>query len=219
MKFISDSMDWLRDGRASLAARLRGRIARGSFSRGRLLFLTRWVSAPLKIGSVAPSSRELGRAMAAQLPETYGICVELGGGTGSLTQTLLASGVPAERLVVLERDPRLAAYLRRRFGDLLVVQGDAAELTLILDNYGIGRVDAVISSLPLRLMARAAQRRIVAECFDALNEGGLFIQYTYGLTPPVPGEVTKGLDLEGHAATRVWQNLPPAIVWRYKRAA
>ena len=219
MEFLSDSMDWLRDGRAALAARLRGRMARGPFSRGRLLFLTRWAGAPLKIGSVAPSSRELGRAMAAQLPETYGICVELGGGTGSLTQTLLASGVPAERLIVVERDPRLAAYLRRRFSNLRVVQGDAAELTLILDNYGIGRVDAVISSLPLRLMARAAQRRIVAESFDALNESGLFIQYTYGLTPPVPGEVTDGLELEGHAATRVWRNLPPATVWRYKRAA
>ena len=219
MEFISDSMDWLCNGCAGLVASLRGRIRRGSFSHGRLLFLTCWVSAPLKIGSVTPSSRELGRAMVAQLPERYGVCVELGGGTGSLTQSMLASGVPADRLIVIERDPRLAAYLRRRFANLLVVQGDAAELTLILDDYGIDRVDAVISSLPLRAMTHAARRRIVAECFDALNENGLFIQYTYGLTPPVPGELTDGLELEGHAATRVWQNLPPATVWRYRRAA
>lgn len=208
-----------RHGPGHRVARLRGQIRRLSLSNGMLLFLTRWVSGPLKIGSVAPSSRGLARAMAAQLPEEYGLCVELGGGTGSLTRSLLAAGVPEESLIVLERDPRLAAYLRRKFPRLRIVHGDAGDLTRILGDQGIESVDAVFSSLPLRSMPRRVRGRIIAESFAALDEDGLFIQYTYGLEPPVPGDVCDDLSLKGSAAARVWQNLPPATVWRYCRAA
>ena len=200
-------------------ARLRGRVRRSPLAQGRFLFLSRFASGPLKIGSIAPSSRGLGRAMAAQLPEAFEVCVELGGGTGSLTRSLLAAGVPAAKLIVVERDRRLAAYLRRKFPGVQVIEGDAERLTSLLRAHGIAAVDAIISSLPLRTMPRGVRRRIVSESFAALGDEGLFVQYTYGLGAPVPDEISSDLALEGSRATRIWKNIPPAAVWRYRRAA
>lgn len=182
-----------------------------------LLFLSRWASSPLKVGAVAPSSHSLGQAMAAELPAQYGICVELGGGTGSLTRALLAAGMPPEALIVVERDPRLAAYLRRRFTGVRVVLGDAARLTEILRAEGIEHVDAIVSSLPLRLLPRNVREGIFAEGFRALSDDGVFLQYTYGLLPPVRAKMAGELLVRGEMRRRVWNNIPPANVWRYRR--
>ena len=59
--------------------------------------------------------------------------LEIGGGTGALTDRLLVAG---DRVTVVERDPDLAAFLRREFADavdegrLTVVEGDALDVSL-----------------------------------------------------------------------------------------
>ncbi|MFB6079457.1 MAG: 16S ribosomal RNA methyltransferase A [Haloferacaceae archaeon] len=78
--------------------------------------------------------------------------LEIGGGTGALTDRLLALGdrpdrSAPERVTVVERDPDLAAFLRREFSDaveagrLTVVEGDA--LAVDLPDY-----TACVSNLP-----------------------------------------------------------------------
>lgn len=196
---------------------LRRRIRRSRTLGDNLLFLSRWASAPRQIGAVAPSGRRLGRAMAAELPDDHQICVELGGGTGSLTRALLSAGLARENLIVIERDPRLAAHLRRRFRGVRVIRGEAQELTKLLRAEGIGPVDAIISGLPFRSLPRHVGSAIAAESFAALREGGVFIQFTYWLFPPVPRITAAKLSIEGAARSRVWRNLPPATVWRYRR--
>lgn len=197
---------------------LRRRIRRSRTLRDNLLFLSRLASAPRQIGAVAPSGRRLGWAMAAELPDEYQVCVELGGGTGSLTRALLSAGLPRENLIVVERDPRLAAHLRKRFRGVRVIRGEAQELTTLLRAEGIGPVDAIVSGLPLRSLPRHVGSAIAAESFAALREGGVFIQFTYWLLPPVPRVAAAKLSIEGAARSRVWRNLPPATVWRYRRA-
>ena len=62
-----------------------------------------------------------------------GHLLEVGGGTGALTDRLLAV---ADRVTVVERDPGLAGFLREEFADavaegrLSVVEGDALEVDL-----------------------------------------------------------------------------------------
>ncbi|QLD84344.1 16S ribosomal RNA methyltransferase A [Natronomonas halophila] len=59
--------------------------------------------------------------------------LEIGGGTGALTDRLLAV---ADEVTVIERDPALAAFLREEFadeiaaGELTVIEGDALEVDL-----------------------------------------------------------------------------------------
>jgi phosphatidylethanolamine/phosphatidyl-N-methylethanolamine N-methyltransferase len=180
------------------------------------VFFGRWLRAPNRIGAVAPSSRFLARAMAKQVdirrPDTV---IELGGGTGSVTKALLEVGVPAERLVVVERDERLYHMLRRRFPQLRVVLGDARQLVALLRPLGIGAVSTIVSSLPLVSMPKLVRRQIVEQSFALLDEAGRFVQYTYSLTSPL---ARRELGLLGRVAERVWLNVPPASVWSFRRA-
>ncbi len=202
--------------RASIVGR---RFRKSRRIRDNLLFFSSFAKAPRKVGSITPSSRGLGRAMAAELPDEYSVCVELGGGTGSLTSAILAAGVPSEKLIVVERDPRLVAHLRKRFPKVAVVEGDAQHLRRILANVGVDHVDAVVSGLPLRNLPGAVRRNIAAEVFAALGLGGVFVQFTYWGEPPVPADVAQRFNVGSEMTRRVWRNMPPANVWRYQRQA
>jgi phosphatidylethanolamine/phosphatidyl-N-methylethanolamine N-methyltransferase len=181
------------------------------------LFLSRWLKAPNLIGAVAPSSRALARAMAHEIdPAGSGLVIELGGGTGSITQALLERGVAPERLVVVERDRTLAAVLRHRFPNVRVVLGDAGELSTLLRPLSIRCADAVVSSLPLLSMPKALRRRIVRESFALLGEHGTLVQFTYGVASPL---AAPEFGLKAEIAERIWLNFPPAAVWRFRRLA
>jgi phosphatidylethanolamine/phosphatidyl-N-methylethanolamine N-methyltransferase len=156
--------------RASIAGR---RFRKGRRIRDNLLFFSSFAKDPKKVGSITPSSRALGRAMAAELPDEYSVCVELGGGTGSLTSAILAAGVPSEKLIVIERDPALATHLRKRFPKVMIVEGDAQHLRQSLANAGVDHVDAVISGLPLRNLPEKIRHNITTEVFAALGMGGV----------------------------------------------
>jgi phosphatidylethanolamine/phosphatidyl-N-methylethanolamine N-methyltransferase len=180
------------------------------------LFFRLWLKDPLKIGAIAPSSRDLGLAMAKLVPAAahYPV-VELGGGTGVITQALLDSGIAPERLVVIERDTTLHDLLQRRFPAVRILRGDAADLAALLKPLGISRVSAVVSGLPLLAFRKPVQQAIIDASFAVLERGGPFIQFTYGPFSPLP---RKELGLIGRVRKRVFANLPPASVWVYQRA-
>ena len=68
-------------------------------------FLKTLVASPRLTGAVAPSGRALARAMAAAAGSpSQGLIVELGPGTGPVTQALIEAGVAPERLVLVEYD-------------------------------------------------------------------------------------------------------------------
>ena len=80
--------------------------------------------------------------------------LEIGGGTGALTDRLLAVG---DKVTVVERDPDLAAFLREEFadeiaaGDLTVIEGDA--LAVDLPDFS-----ASVSNLPYGVSSEIAFR-------------------------------------------------------------
>src|SRR5271155_356423 len=99
-------------------------------------FLKSLVAAPRLTGAVAPSGRALARAMAAAIGSpTQGLVVELGPGTGPVTQSLIETGVLPERLVLVEYDPGFCRMLERRFGGVRVIQGDAYDLSRTLASF------------------------------------------------------------------------------------
>jgi len=180
------------------------------------LFFRLWLKDPFRIGAIAPSSRDLARAMASLVPDSqhYPI-VELGGGTGVITQALLDRGIPAQKLIVVERDPTLHDLLQKRFPAVNVVQGDAAHLGALLHPHGISKVSTVVSGLPLLVFRKSVQQEIIAAAFAVLERGAPFIQFTYGPFSPLP---RKELGLVGRVRKRVLNNLPPASIWVYQRA-
>ncbi len=116
------------------------------------LFLREWIVNPQRTGSVAPSSPQLGAAMARWLPRNpESFVLELGPGTGAVTAALLKSGLREDRLIAIEHNPTLAKLLRKRFPHARIITGDAWEMDTLLAELSVPveAVGAVISSLPL----------------------------------------------------------------------
>ena len=86
-----------------------------------------------------------------------------------------------------------------------------------LGQHGIADIKAVVSGLPLLSMDVATQRSIVGAVFDALRPGGVFIQFTYGLSPSIDAGLIDELDLGWTRSARVWGNLPPATSYTFYR--
>jgi phosphatidylethanolamine/phosphatidyl-N-methylethanolamine N-methyltransferase len=83
-------------------------------------FIRSWLEKPLAIGAVTPSGRVLARTMARYVDTGIpGPIVELGPGTGPVTEALVAHGVPQKRLVLVEFNPGFCRILRSRFLPLL----------------------------------------------------------------------------------------------------
>ena len=178
-------------------------------------FIRSWIEKPLSIGAVTPSSRVLARAMAAYVdPDAKGPVIELGPGTGPVTEALVAQGIDPARLILLEFDPTFCRLLRQRYPAANVVQGDAYSLKRVLGGQLQEPAAAVVSSLPLFTKPLKTRLKLVYEAFALMMPGAPFVQFTYATIAPIP----KALDrVRSEASERIWMNIPPARIWVYRK--
>ena len=180
-------------------------------------FLRSWMGRPLTTGAVSPSGKALTRLMASFVdPLDERPVVELGPGTGVVTEALLERGVAAGRIVSIEFNPDFCALLRRRFPDVRIVEGDAYGFSRTLAGKAEGELSAVVSSLPLFTRPPEQRRQLILDALDRLPAGRPFIQFSYALVPPVPAEAAR---FSVTATSWVVMNLPPARVWVYRKPA
>ena len=181
-------------------------------------FLVAWMRSPLKIGALTPSSKSLARAMARQVDLSQeGMVIELGAGTGAVTHALVEAHIPSDRLIIVERDPRLYAILHAQFPDLRIVRADAAELSKVIEECGVEKICAIVSSLPLLTMPRGIRIQVESQMAACICNGGKIIQFTYGPTSPFSHDRWRSLRLFGKRKQFVVSNVPPAHVWVYRR--
>jgi phosphatidylethanolamine/phosphatidyl-N-methylethanolamine N-methyltransferase len=178
-------------------------------------FIRSWIEKPLAIGAVTPSSRALARTMASYIdPSRPGPIVELGPGTGPITEALLAQGVAPSRLVLVEFDPTFCRLLRARFPAATVVQGDAYSLHRLLNGCLKQPAAGVVSGLPLFTKPLRMRLRLLFEAFALMSSGAPFVQFTYNAVAPIPNRLDR---VTAEASERIWLNIPPARVWVYRR--
>ncbi|HUN97002.1 MAG TPA: rRNA adenine N-6-methyltransferase family protein [Bradyrhizobium sp.] len=178
-------------------------------------FLRSWIEKPLHMGAVMPSGRLLARTMAQYVDvESSGPVVELGPGTGAITNALIEHGVDQKRLVLVEYNPGFCALLRDRYPQAKVVQGDAYALRDSLWNVLNAPAAAVVSGLPLVTKPMLTRLKLIREAFLTMAPGAPFVQFTYSVVPPIPKSLP-GVATE--ASERIWMNLPPARVWVYRK--
>lgn len=178
------------------------------------LFLRELAARPKAVGAIWPSSRQLADRMAAAVPiRGDGLVVELGAGTGSVTQALLDRGISADRLWVVERSPAFVQHLRYRFPGLTVVKGDASDLETLLPANRV--VDTIVSSLPLRSLPADVVTDILTQCRQCLPADSRLVQFTYALWGRDTGVFDGFVEDDSRC---VWLNLPPARVRVFKRA-
>lgn len=184
-------------------------------------FIRQWIANPRLIGAVSPSGRALARTMAGFVDlNRDGPIVELGPGTGPVTQALLARGVAPDRLVLVEYESRFCHLLAERFPGVNIVQGDAYGLKATLEGKVVGRISTVVSSLPLLVRPERDRVELLHQAFELMGDDGLFIQFTYGLTKspmPLHARGVTGAYV-GKGSAPVMLNIPPARVWRYRKA-
>jgi phosphatidylethanolamine/phosphatidyl-N-methylethanolamine N-methyltransferase len=179
-------------------------------------FIRSWIERPLTIGAVTPSGRNLARTMARYVdPNSTGPVVELGPGTGPVTEALVEAGVAPSRLVLVEFNPTFCRILRSRYPDATLVQGDAYRLRRSLQTLMLQPAAAVVSGLPLVTKPIRMRLRLIRDAFDLMAPGAPFVQFTYAVASPLPQRLG-GFSVE--ASERIWMNIPPARVWVYRRS-
>ncbi len=183
-------------------------------------FIRSWFENPLRAGAVSPSGRALARMMARYVdPHASGPIIELGPGTGAITEALLARGVAPGRLFLVEFDAKFCKHLQRRFPGVHVVEGDAYGFKKLLAGRLSEPAASVVSSLPLLVKPETQRLDLLLDAFECMAPAGAFIQFTYGLLSPMPRNKPIGPMFRAEVSPPVWLNLPPARVWTYRASA
>jgi phosphatidylethanolamine/phosphatidyl-N-methylethanolamine N-methyltransferase len=177
-------------------------------------FIRSWIEKPLSTGAVMPSSRMLARAMARCVdPKSEGPVIELGPGTGPVTEALVEHGIDPARLVLVEFNPDFCRLLRSRYPQATVVQGDAYRLRRLLETHVSQPAAAMVSGLPLVTKPLRTRLRLISDAMTLLAPGAPFVQFTYAMLPPIPKKLP---GVRAEASELIWMNLPPARVWVYR---
>jgi phosphatidylethanolamine/phosphatidyl-N-methylethanolamine N-methyltransferase len=179
-----------------------------------LRFIRALISRPKSIGAIMPSSPQLAAAIARQIDPALGPVLEVGPGTGVISQAILDQGVRPENLTLLEYDEDLAAHVAARCPAVRVIQGDAFALDHTLGARHAQPFGAIVSCIPLLNHPVTRRKSYMDGLVRRLAPGAPLIQFSYGAHAPVvppPGfSVVR--------AALVWANIPPARVWVYRKA-
>lgn len=185
------------------------------------LFFKQWLKSPMQLGTFAPISLKLAYSAASQLEvNSKTTVVEIGAGTGRLTRALLARGVNLDKLAMVELDPKMSDFLKHSLQHLYqsrtkpkVIQGNAEKLPELIPTAWVGKVDYVVSAIPLMYMEEPLRERIIQAALDVLNPiTGSIFHVTY--SPISPIKFMEGEVLQKRAVS-LWGNMPPGFVWRF----
>jgi phosphatidylethanolamine/phosphatidyl-N-methylethanolamine N-methyltransferase len=185
-------------------------------------FFATAVRNPRRMGAATPTSTAVA-VTAAQVVPTSGtpVVVELGPGTGSLSNAIHARLPDGARHIGIELGADLVRHLRANKPWLEVVHGDAADLLALLKDIGVTEVDALISSIPWSLLDNDTQENILRQAAAAVAPHGAFTALTY-----VPAERNAGgrrfraqltATFDEVLTHTTWLNFPPIMHYICRR--
>jgi phosphatidylethanolamine/phosphatidyl-N-methylethanolamine N-methyltransferase len=188
-----------------------------------VVFIRKFFQSPRRIGAIAPSSS----ALAQEIVRQANVCqasaiLELGPGTGSFTREIVVCKPAHARLLSIEADAGLAVLLRKKFETISIAPGYAQKARRIMKAYAFPAPDCIVSGLPWAVFDTQTQRDILAEAKTALKPGGIFTTFAYihALSFPEAKAFRSLLERSFHSVETsriIWNNLPPAIVYRCKK--
>lgn len=167
-------------------------------------WLAKFAKNPVGVGSVAPSSKALGKLMSCDIGQDFRV-LELGPGTGALTSHILERIVSPKQLTLIEHDPEFSEICKKKFPGLDVRQTDAGFFLKDSDE----QFDAIISGIPFVMLPAEKRAPIFKSIKAALKPHGIFVMFQY--SPTTRNELKR---LFGNVKTRFtpW-NIPPAFVY------
>ena len=172
---------------------------------------------------MAPSSRTLARVMAKGLSigEDESV-VELGPGTGALTDQIRHILPHSGGYLGIEIEPRFVDLLRKRFPGLRFEQNTVAKAFQLHTNTGTPPVKAVISGLSISTMPTPVIDEIIANLDRLLQPGTVFRMFQYVHAYYLPASIRFRRRMAPFFSSYqvesvVFKNLPPAIVMTWTR--
>lgn len=177
------------------------------------VFLKRFAGSPRRIGSVTPSSKFLTKAMLDRIDwEKADAVAELGAGTGVFTREIIKLAKPDAKILVFEIDPALQKMIRDEHPNHsgLKLYSDAQDLSKIVRENGIEKLDFVISSLPFTVLPHKMSLNILNAIQDSLKTEGHLVAYQYSSI------IKKSVLLKRFETVKtkfVLFNVPPAFVY------
>jgi phospholipid N-methyltransferase len=175
------------------------------------LFFRKFLEKGREISSAVPSSRTMALRMLAQVDfDRPGTIIELGAGTGAITEHIVERLRPHHRFVAVERDPDFVAILRRRFPPDMILQADATRLPEPLARIGVHKAHYLLCCLPTPALTKRGIVRFRRWVADTLEPGGLFLQLT--IVPLLYRRFYRRL-FEQVSFGPVWRNFPPGGIY------
>jgi len=200
-----------------------------------VMFLGRFIAQPDSVGAVAPSSRKLADALCLYVkpgqPGEKRYILEVGAGTGAVTQQIVSRLGSADHLDVVELDNDMAVSLQKKYGNNSQVNVVNDSITRWQPSY---RYDAVVVGIPFNALPFAIVQEIWQHTVALVAPGGVFAYFAYAGLPFLKKAFLSGVKKKdfkniqrylkdsyrknGIGKRTVWSNVPPAIV-RYLRFA
>ena len=182
-----------------------------------LQFLQAFLKNPLKVGAIAPSSPELAAEMLQGIhPDDHNIVLELGVGTGAITR-FLRNAIPSrDSYLGLELDADLVRSLNKKFPDMNIICGNAANAYSIHREMGLGKVRYMVCCLPFVSLPKEVSDNVLAEIIKFMDEGCelRIFQYAHGYFLPPAIKLREFLKTRYGKSKRsplVLKNVPPAF--------
>jgi len=192
-------------------------------------------------GAIAPSSRFLARSMvgflSARDPEVPVRVLEIGPGTGPVTNEIVRTLRPGDVFHLVELNDEFVAFLKSRFSTESTWQAVQPQSTIyqqpVQDFETTEPYDFVISGLPLNNFPADLVSRICQAYLRLLKPGGVLSYFEYMYVRPIRRRVTFGSDrqrirsiddtlrtlCERYRIRRdsIWINVPPAWVQHLRK--
>ncbi|MEJ7692529.1 methyltransferase [Daejeonella sp.] len=157
-------------------------------------------------GAVYESSRFVSRNITHEInnhkPQ---IVIELGAGSGNITERILSKLHPDSELYCFEIEPQFYEKLENiKDSRFHLIKESAADVTKYFD---AASVDIIISGLPLSLFDNSDRSQLLNDCYSLLKKGGVFRQFLYSL------QKNYFMPIFDHMEMSLEMNLPPAVLY------
>lgn len=147
-----------------------------------LLFMSKFLRHGIKIASIWPSSKALSKATIQRVDfDKAKVIVELGAGTGPITNQVIRRLKPHTTFLAIERDADFARILRERFSNLPnveIIHADVRDLGALLEARKITSVDYFLSGLPTPSLPPEVRQDLLASVRKYLAPHGHYSNIT-----------------------------------------